>query len=88
MSEARVEERNFVTGTFEEMPRDVFDRHSLKYSMLHCHFLFRELRCDESFSSFFNELWTLCDEIAAIIPIHDDDNERLMISSHKSYTIR
>ena len=36
----------------------VFDRQGLKYSTLHRHFLFREQKCDESFSSFFDELWT------------------------------
>ena len=46
----------------------VFDRHSLKYSTLHGHFLFREQKSDESFSSFFKELWTLCDGMAAIQP--------------------
>ena len=39
----------------------MFNRHNLKYSTLHGHFLFREQKCDESFSSFDNELWTLCD---------------------------
>jgi hypothetical protein len=32
----------------------VFDRHTLKYSTLLGHFLFREQKSDESFSSFFN----------------------------------
>ena len=58
----------------------VFDRHSLKYSTLHGHFLFREQKCDESFSSFFDELWTLCGEMAAIQSIEDKDKEPKVIS--------
>ena len=57
-----------------------FNRHSLKYSMLHGNFLFREQKSDESFSSFFKELWTLCDEMAAIQPISDANNEQRMIN--------
>ena len=59
--------------------KSVFDRHPLKYSTLLGHFLFREQKSDESFSSFFNNLWTLCDEMASIQVISDYDNETRVI---------
>ena len=58
----------------------VFDRHTLKYTTLHGHFLFREQKSDESFSSFFNNLWTLCDEMAAMKSISDQDSEARVIT--------
>ena len=57
----------------------VFTRHTLKYSTLEANFLLREQKSDESFSSFFNNLWTLCDEMNAMKPKRDQDNETKVI---------
>ena len=50
-----------------------FNRHGFKYQTIHAKFLLREQHQDESFASFHEELWTLCDEMSAILPTGDKD---------------
>ena len=50
-----------------------FNRHGLKYETVHAKFLLREQHQDESFASFHEELWTLCDELSAIRPTEHTD---------------
>ena len=57
----------------------VFDRHTMKYSTLNAHFLLREQKSDESFASFFKDLWGLCDEMEAMKPIDDADKEDMVV---------
>ena len=57
----------------------VFNRHTMKYSTLNTHFLLREQKSDESFASFFKDLWGLCDEMAAMKPIEDAEKEDMVV---------
>ena len=52
-----------------------FNRPGFKYETIHAKFLLREQHQDESFASFHEELWTLCDEMSAIRPIGDKDEK-------------
>ena len=43
-----------------------FNRHGLKYETIHAKFLLREQRPDESFASFHEKLWALCEKMTAL----------------------
>ena len=51
-----------------------FNRHGLKHETIHAKFLLREQRADESFASFHEELWALCDEMTALKAADEADS--------------
>ena len=50
-----------------------FNRHGLKYETILAKFLVREQHADESFASYYEELWALCDELTALRGADDTD---------------
>ena len=50
-----------------------FNRQGLKYETIHAKFLMREQHMDESFASYHEELWALCDEMTALRAADDVD---------------
>ena len=50
-----------------------FNRHGLKYDTIIAKFLVREQHADESFASYYEELWALCDELTALRGADDTD---------------
>ena len=50
-----------------------FNRKGLKYETIHAKFLMREQHMDESFASYHEELWALCDEMTALRAADDVD---------------
>ena len=53
-------------GQLKKWMELAFNRHGLKYETILAKFLVREQHADESFASYYEELWALCDELTAL----------------------